>query len=107
MADHELFSFVTKLLNLRRDGNDARLTLECRHGKTFIDLQLYIDNPPGPAHPRPRPTPSRLRRRARREHGVLQLLPMLLYMIQLCKLIVQAPFKLMQLYKLLLLPLLS
>ena len=71
MADQELYSFMTKLLDLRRAGNNARLTVECQNGKTFINLQLHLNNPPGPAYPRqrPRPSPSRLRRRARREQA--------------------------------------
>ena len=71
MADHELHSFITKLINLRRAGMNARLTVECQDGKTYIDLQLHLENPPGPVHhkPRPRPSPSRLRRRARRENA--------------------------------------
>ena len=72
MANHELHSFMTKLLNPRRAGKNARLTIECLDGKTYVNLQLHLESPPEPVYyhePRPRPTPSRLRRRARRENA--------------------------------------
>ena len=68
MAELELHSFMGKLLNLRRAGKNAQLTIECKHGKTYVNLQLYLEDPPGPVH-RPRPSPSRLCRRARRENS--------------------------------------
>ena len=45
--------------------------MECQNGKTVINLQLRLENPPGPVYrrPRPRPSPSRLRRQARREQA--------------------------------------
>ena len=41
---------MTKIIDIRRAGNNVRLTIECLNGKTFINLQLHLNNPPGPAY---------------------------------------------------------
>ena len=71
MAVHENFeihSFVNKLMNLRRAGRNACLTLDCKDGEILINLQLHLHREAGHhGLQHPRPSPSRLRRRARRE----------------------------------------
>ena len=64
----EIHSFVTKLMNLRKAGRNACLTVECKDGDVIVNLQLHLHREtdyPGPQHQRT--SPSRLHRRARRE----------------------------------------
>ena len=65
----EMYSFVTKFLNLWQAGKQARLNLECEAGKVSVNLRLHLghQHPPLPPDPRPprRPGPSRLRHHAR------------------------------------------
>ena len=51
---------MTKLLNLRRAGNNTRFTVKRKGGKTIIDIQLHIEIP--------RPSPSYLPCKARRKN---------------------------------------
>ena len=71
MAVHENFeihSFVNKLMNLRRAGRNACLTLDCKDGEILINLELHLHRDAGHhGLQHPQPSPSRLRRRARRE----------------------------------------
>ena len=68
--EFEIHSFVTKLLNLRRAGRNACLTLDCKDGEIIVNLQLHLHRDAGHSGPEhQRPSPSRLRRRARRELG--------------------------------------
>ena len=68
--EFEIHSFVTKLLNLRRAGRNACLTLDCKDGEIIVNLQLHLHRDAGHSVPEhQRPSPSRLRRRARRELG--------------------------------------
>ena len=65
-------------MNLCRNGESAKLSMQCDHGKATINLQLNLQQyppssfrpypPPPRQHPRPyqQPRPSRLRRSARR-----------------------------------------
>ena len=64
----EIHSFVAKLMNLRRAGRNACLTLDCKDGEILVNLKLHLYRDAehsGPEHPGH--SPSRLRRRARRE----------------------------------------
>ena len=72
----EVYNFVNKFLNLRNNGENATLTLQCYDGgRVAITMQLHLpsspptgyqsQHPPRP-FPRSRPNPSRLRRSARR-----------------------------------------
>ena len=68
MARAEMHNFNFKFMQLWNAGHDARLTVECRDGKSTINLQLTLGEPPPACHVRPqprRPGPSRLRRRER------------------------------------------
>ena len=72
---NEVFSFVHKFMNLRKNGDNAALSLQCQDGRVTINLQLHLPpcpptqyqphQPPYP-NPRSRPTPSRSRRTIRR-----------------------------------------
>ena len=60
-----MHNFNFKFMQLWNAGHDARLTVECRDGKSTINLQLTLGEPPPACHVRPqprRPGPSRLRR---------------------------------------------
>ena len=71
----EVFNFVNKFLNLRKNGENATLSLQCQDGSVSVNLQLHLPSYPPPRHePRPppwssscsRPSPSRVRRSTRR-----------------------------------------
>ena len=76
MADlHELHSFLTKFVNLQRNGRSCRMTFECKNGETIVNMEVRLENPLGKAmttqSSRSRPSPSRLRRRERRRQARL------------------------------------
>ena len=78
MADvHELYSFLTKFVNLRRNGKSCRMTFECKKGKTMtkVNMEVLLENLPGKAMTtqtsRSRPTPFGLRRRERQRQARL------------------------------------
>ena len=71
----EVFNFVDKFLNLRKNGENATLSLQCQDGSVSVNLQLHLPSYPPPRrepHPPPwssscsRPSPSRVRRSTRR-----------------------------------------
>ena len=75
MAANEVFNFVNKFLNLRKDGKNATLSLQCQDGNVSINLHLHLPSYPTPQYkphptpqpgPRYRPSPSRIRRSTRR-----------------------------------------
>ena len=74
---NEVYNFVNKFLNLRSNGENATLSLQCHDGRVTINLQLHLPSSPPPTdyyqshpppnlRPRSRPNPSRMRRSARR-----------------------------------------
>ena len=72
---NEVFNFVNKFLNLRKNGEKATLSLECLDGSVSVNLHLHLPSHPLPRyepHPPPwsspcsRPSPSRVRRSKRR-----------------------------------------
>ena len=71
----EVYNFVNKFLNLRKNGENATLSLKCQDGSVSVNLQLHLPSYPPPRrepHPPPwssscsRPSPSRVRRSTRR-----------------------------------------
>ena len=60
----EFQSFTQKFFNLRKAGNNARLTIETNNYEVKINLQVSIVS-----NPRPRASPSRQRRRERRRQA--------------------------------------
>ena len=69
-GNQELFSFMTKFLNLLHSGKSAQLLFECENGHAMVKLQHTLGKcePPQEEHRRVQrhQGPSRLRRRARR-----------------------------------------
>ena len=72
---NEVFNFVNKFMNLRKNGEKATLSLECQDGSLSVHLHLHLPSYPPPRyerHPPPRsspcsrPSPSRVRRSKRR-----------------------------------------
>ena len=74
---NEVFNFVHKFLNLRKNGDNATLSLQCQDGKVTINLQLHLPchppyyqpHPPPCPHPRSHHTPSRVRRTIHRANA--------------------------------------
>ena len=75
---NEVFNFVHKFLSLRKNGDNASLSLQCQDGQVTINLQLqlppcppphYRPHPPPCPHPRNHPSPSRVRRTIRRANA--------------------------------------
>ena len=72
---NEVFNFVNKFMNLRKNGENATLSLQCQDGSVSVNLHLHLPSypppryephpPPGPS-PRSRLSPSRIRRSLRR-----------------------------------------
>ena len=71
----EVYNFVNKFLDLRKNGENATLSLKCQDGSVSVNLQLHLPSYPPPRHeqhPPPRssscsrPSPSRVRRSTRR-----------------------------------------
>ena len=53
---YEIHSFVTKLMNLRKAGRNACLTVECKDGDVIVNLQLHLHretDDSGPHHQQP------------------------------------------------------
>ena len=71
-ADVEIHSFLTKFMSLRKSGINARMSIECKSGETFMNLEVHLANSANSSS-RTRqkygPTPSRLRRRERRSYA--------------------------------------
>ena len=72
---NEVFNFVNKFLNLRKNGEKATLSLECQDGSVSVNLHLHLPSYPPPRYephqpprtsPCSRPSPSRVRRSKRR-----------------------------------------
>ena len=72
---NEVFNFVNKFLNLRKNGENATLSLHSQNGSVSVNLHLHLPSYPPPRcepHPPPRssppcrPSPSRIRRSRRR-----------------------------------------
>ena len=69
---NEFYNFVNKFLNLRNNGGNATLLLQCQDRRVTINLQLQLPSSPHTNHrsypppprtcPRSRPNPSRIRR---------------------------------------------
>ena len=75
---HEVFNFVNKFMNLRKNGENATLSLQCHDGSVSVNLHLHLPSYPSPRYerhqppqPRPgsRPSPSRVRRSTRRANA--------------------------------------
>ena len=72
---NEVYNFVNKFLNLRKNGENATLSLHSENGSVSVNLHLHLSSYPPPhcePHPPPwprarsRPSPSRRRRSTRR-----------------------------------------
>ena len=53
---NEIFNFVNKFLDLRRNGENANLSLQCQGGEVTINLQLHLPLCPRPYYHSPPPS---------------------------------------------------